>query len=141
MQRVARQSEVWRFRAEETIDARAHALRPDVLMLDPASMQRLPDFGALHSEAGQQLVDEVPSDWLNDSWKVAFSGRWKGAEDIMRLEGRGVVMSCRHILRNSKALNKHHLLLSDNLGLVLAVGKGARPKWPAKHHLSGNRSA
>ncbi len=124
VQSVARQAEVWHFRAEATIDARANALRPDVLKLDPASLQRLPDYGALHSEAGQQLLDEVLSDWLNDGWKVAIAGKWNGFEDIMRLEGRGVVMSCRHILRSTRALSKHPLLLSDNLGLVLAIGKG-----------------
>ncbi len=92
------------------------------MKLDLASLQRLPDYGALPSEAGQQLLDEVPSDWLNDGWKVAFAGKWSGPEDIIRMEGRGVVMSCRHILRSTRALSKHHLLLSDNLGLVLAIG-------------------
>ena len=75
VQAVGRLSEKWRYRAQDMVNARAHALRPDVLSLDPESFQRLPDFGALHSSEGQQLLDEVPATWLNGGWTVSFRGR------------------------------------------------------------------
>jgi hypothetical protein len=121
---AGRSAEIWRYRAEDTVNARAHALRPDILCLDPQSFARVPDMGALHSDEGQALLDEIPASWLNDGWTVSFKGKWKQAKDIMRLEGSAVVMSARHILRTRRNFDQHHLLLCDNLALVLALGKG-----------------
>ncbi len=70
------------------------------------------------------LLDEVPAPWLNGGWSTAFHGRWSGPEDIMRLEGRALVMSVRHALRSTQNLGHHLVFLCDNLALVLAVTKG-----------------
>jgi hypothetical protein len=53
---MGRQSEAWRYRVQATVNARSHALSPDILMLDPSDMTPLPDMGALHSSEGQQLL-------------------------------------------------------------------------------------
>ena len=100
---VGRQAEKWRYRAEETVNARGHALKPDILMLDLGTRGRLPDCGSLHSTSGQQLLDEVPASWLNDGWTVAFAGKWDTLQNIMRLEGHGVVLSCKRILRSASS--------------------------------------
>lgn len=57
------------------------------------------------------------------SWSLRVRGRFGRREDVMRLEGRALVIGVRHIVRNGAALG-HGTVLCDNLGLTLALGKG-----------------
>ncbi|CAK0838344.1 unnamed protein product [Prorocentrum cordatum] len=59
-----------------------------------------------------------------EDWKVCFYGRFNRAADIVILEGEALVMGVRHFVRNTANHGRRLLLLCDNMGLVLASGKG-----------------
>eukprot|EP00973_Karenia_brevis_P064060 8902369-Karenia_brevis.AAC.1 len=69
--------------------------------------------------------EEIPAGLLkNDSWRSVFSARMYKPENIIMLEGRATLAALRHKARASHCFRHKHLLLGDNLGLVLALEKG-----------------
>ena len=67
---------------------------------------------------------ESPSELTKREWGVAISGCWYWQEDILRTEGRAAVLGARHLLHRGPWTPRRFLVLSDNLPLVLAAGKG-----------------
>ena len=121
---IGRVVEKWRFRAEDSVQARAHTMGVDVLVLNPVDMTRLPDQGPLLNENGEQLLEEVPLGLMAGGWQTVLMVQWQREENTLRTEGRACLMAARHALRSVDRLCCRHLLISDNLALVLAFGKG-----------------
>ncbi|CAK0845134.1 unnamed protein product, partial [Prorocentrum cordatum] len=74
--------------------------------------------------------DEVPPHFIRGpAWGSVAAVYIKGRADILALEGEALVLGHRHLLRSTSAFGSRFLILSDNLPLVLSVGKGrARSK-------------
>ena len=69
---------------------------------------------------------EVPSFMLEaEGFRVAMSGRWKHLHEHITLkEARTLTLAVRRLSRASQNHGKKHLVLVDNLGLALSIGKG-----------------
>jgi hypothetical protein len=69
---------------------------------------------------------EVPVSCVGNfnTWRTVASRRLKFDESISIKEGRGVVLGVKHILRDTNASHKRHLMLVDNFGVALALCKG-----------------
>ena len=107
--------------------ARRHALRPDILDLDLSTLEASPARreATLERPWDERLLDEVPASSVAASpWQVCMLGEFHTQEDIMRKEGRALVMAIRHLLRTRSNRHRHSLFLVDNLALALAVAKG-----------------
>ena len=71
------------------------------------------------------LFPEVPATFMKPChWHSRFKGGWKDREHITALEGRTAVLTIRHIARSSGKVGQRHLILGDNLGVILALSKG-----------------
>ncbi|CAK0909111.1 unnamed protein product, partial [Prorocentrum cordatum] len=97
-------SEKWRFKTLDFLGARASAL----------GLKEEQKF----YEIGKSILGS------QEDWKVCFYGRFNRAADIVILEGEALVMGVRHFVRNTANHGRRLLLLCDNMGLVLASGKG-----------------
>ncbi|CAK0816959.1 unnamed protein product, partial [Prorocentrum cordatum] len=75
-------------------------------------------------ESNLWKVPEVEEELYGGRWQVVSSGGRARAEKIIVLEGRALVHSLRHALRDSKSFGKRILFLCDNMGLVCAMEKG-----------------
>ncbi|CAK0894772.1 unnamed protein product [Prorocentrum cordatum] len=68
---------------------------------------------------------EVPHSVLSEeAWTEVFAAPFHVSESITVLEGRASNAASRHILGSTRAFNKRHLKLGDNLGTVLALSRG-----------------
>ncbi|CAK0835229.1 unnamed protein product [Prorocentrum cordatum] len=68
---------------------------------------------------------EVPHSVLSEeAWTEVFAAPFHVSESITVLEGRAINAASRRILRSTRAFNKRHLKLGDNLGTVLAPSRG-----------------
>ncbi|CAK0806316.1 unnamed protein product, partial [Prorocentrum cordatum] len=136
---AGRHGERWRFR-------RATASRPrdclfeqsdpptaDTAKVEPiAEFVASPEVGPVASpevavedpEGNLWKVPEVEEELYGGRWQVVSSGGWARSEKIIVLEGRALVHSLRHALRDSKSFGKRILFLCDNMGLVCAMEKG-----------------
>ena len=154
---IGRISEKWRFDVEDCAHAREAALNaaarereeaiglglslsaadgifPRPLRAPPpadeasATRRRVSDFNHVPSKAIGNFKD----------WSVRVSGRWTKEEDIMRLEGRALVMGYRHVLRNTSMLGTHVTALCDNLGAHCSGLQRARSRVRVKSNVPGN---
>ncbi|CAK0810560.1 unnamed protein product, partial [Prorocentrum cordatum] len=82
------------------------------------------DFEGVSTEGERWKVQEVSGELYGGRWQVVSSGGWARVENIVVLEGRAIVHSLRHALRDSKSFGRRLLFLSDNMGLVCALQKG-----------------
>ncbi|CAK0867888.1 unnamed protein product [Prorocentrum cordatum] len=136
---AGRYGERWRFR-------RATASRPrdclfeqsDPPTADTAKVEPIADFvvspevehvvspeeAVEDPEGNLWKVPEVEEKLYGGRWQVVSSGGWARSEKIIVLEGRALVHSLRHALRDSKSFGKRILFLCDNMGLVCAMEKG-----------------
>ena len=134
---LGRTSERWRFRTEDAIAARQHALRQvpaDLLHRCPDTVRAMqlhsPDVCIMNEPAPaasekEGAFMEVPAALLLDeAWHVCFWGQWRESLNILRGEGRAAIMCARHALRSAHELGRRHTVLCDNLPLVLALSKG-----------------
>ena len=124
---IGRCDERWRFRADDAIDARVHALRPDILNMDVETLSLYPSIRLPSAELpwGEHLLDEVPARTIASlEWKTCLAGKWEPGLQILRTEGKALVMSVRHALRNTCNLGTHLLFLVDNLPLAPSCAKG-----------------
>ena len=130
---IGRADECWRFRAEDYVNSRARALRPDVLALDVEMLSRDRTYSAADDNRPweEELLAEVPAATIAAiDWSTCLSRTWKSDIQILRSEGKALFMSARHALRSSSNHCKHLLLLSDSVPLVLAATKGrANSHW------------
>ncbi|CAK0841243.1 unnamed protein product, partial [Prorocentrum cordatum] len=144
--RACAQAERWRYRVSEAVSARAHALGlsecPPAASLSCAGKSSCPPsgtplartpppasdfdraFGDMYS--GTVSFEQITSEHVGsfESWQLRVKGRFNRAENIIRLEGHGLVIGIRHHLRAVSRRGRKLLMLCDNLGLVLALGKG-----------------
>ncbi|CAK0856032.1 unnamed protein product [Prorocentrum cordatum] len=144
-------SEKWRFKTLDFLGARASALGLKDDPRDAAAQNHPPPvkhhhvppsgMGAYVNEPSsstppphryvitgeeEQKFFEIGKSILGsqEDWKVCFYGRFNRAADIVILEGEALVMGVRHFVRNTANHGRRLLLLCDNMGLVLASGKG-----------------
>ncbi|CAK0886276.1 unnamed protein product, partial [Prorocentrum cordatum] len=71
-----------------------------------------------------ERFEDVPIDMVRGEWRVASSGGWERSESIATLEGRSLVHALRYDLRDSHAVGRRILLLTDSMTATLALGKG-----------------
>ena len=118
VRRAAARGEKWRYHVEDAIAARAHALKLE----SPQA-----EDGKRTVRKGDTNFEQVPSTILGDTgsdWQLRVRGRFAKAEDILRLEGRALIVGVRHLLRNTQLRGHRLLFLNDNMALTLALGKG-----------------
>ncbi|CAK9098379.1 unnamed protein product [Durusdinium trenchii] len=118
--------ERWRFKGRNPANRpRQTALEGLDPFVDVASVKPVGPVVEDPFELDNQFPD-VPKALLdNTDWSLRFSQRMVYSEHITLLEGRGIVASLRHKFRSTGQFHQHHVHLSDNLGMVLAVDKGA----------------
>ena len=74
---------------------------------------------------------EVPREALQGpQWKQVVSARVHVKEAITIVEGRASNMTSRHIMRAQGSFGLRHLRFGDNLGTVLALGRGRCSSYP-----------
>ena len=117
--------ERWRFKGRNPANRpRQTALEGLDPFVDVASVKPVGPVVEDPFELDNQFPD-VPKALLdNTDWSLRFSQRMVYSEHITLLEGRGIVASLRHKFRSTGQFHQHHVHLSDNLGMVLAVDKG-----------------
>ncbi len=122
------QSERWRFRCEDAVDARAHAAKTAGVtdLKSWASSLSHADLTHVVEELSQgDQFHEVPRDILHQNdWSVAWSRPWKHEDNILHTEALALVWSFEHSLRANRNFGKRLLLLCDNMPLTLSVTKG-----------------
>ena len=93
----------------------------------PSSARALKASGAVpgvHDESVDVFV-EVPGDFITEKvWKVTAARRWKKPDKIHLLEGQALSWAVRRVARNVGHHHHRYLVLSDNMSVVCAVGKG-----------------
>ncbi|CAE7422123.1 unnamed protein product [Symbiodinium natans] len=122
-------SERWRFRFEDALRARDHALNQDdgeAFKPGESGIGSIRDCSLGISSFIRDLgFDEVPKKVLQkDAWTVVWSRPWKFEANILHTEARALVWSAEHLLRSNRNLCKRLVCLSDNLPLVLSATKG-----------------
>ena len=126
---IGRVSERWRFNTEDAIHARKHAMQQasetKAVGLDTSDiLDASLDDQLLRTISTFEAVPEHITSNDQKQWVTIQSRRWKFQEDIMRTEGRALVWAVRRKARSTKSRGKRHLILCDNLCLVLALAKG-----------------
>lgn len=134
IQAVGSQSERWRFRFEDAVDARRHAAKTGGFkelsksqcnggyaeVCKDEHVNHIFDEGFNNS-----IFDEVPHALLNpNDWSVVWSHPWKHQDNILHTEALALVWSIEHALRANRNFGKRILFLADNLPLTLSVCKG-----------------
>ena len=77
------------------------------------------------SEEGRPEFPEVPKEQLAATvWSVVRSQKWHRHSNILNLEGSAVLWGVRHLCKSQTSQFHRHLILSDNLAVVAAIGKG-----------------
>lgn len=151
IRKVGQVNESWRFDADDFVAARRQALDEarqlaiSNLMMGTPLAERVadpaPSLGevqvrelteplggvddlALAVERGR--FEAVPVELVANfsDWYPVVSGRWLREVPIIRGEGRALICAVRHALRSREAHGRRMLVLSDNLGLTLAIAKG-----------------
>ena len=68
---------------------------------------------------------EIPESLLKEAaWKTCFAAPFATPEHITVLESRGSVSAARRIARGSYGSRRRHLVLVDDLVLMLGLGRG-----------------
>ncbi|CAK0846282.1 unnamed protein product [Prorocentrum cordatum] len=81
------------------------------------------------SEAPEDLevnpgFDEIPEAFMDpDKWHEVFAMRFRKEEAIPILEGRASLLGIQHYMRSSRSFGKRLLLVGDQLGNTLAIGR------------------
>ena len=110
---AARRSERWRYSVDMAISARQFAFdQHDGIGADAPLPPR--GFAGLSEEMLFPM----------DAWKEVLFGRWSRDENILRLEGRALLIGLRRRLRALRSRGSLMLFLCDNLSLTLALTKG-----------------
>ena len=125
------QCERWRFRFEDAVQARKHALLATGGN-EPAVEGSSDTDQSFSSFIIDQGFNEIPDHLLiSKDWTVVWSRPWKFRANILNTEARALLWSVEHLLRANRNLSKRLLCFSDNMPLVLGCVKG-RAK---SHHL------
>ena len=147
---IGRVAESWRYDVNEYISARERALADDQevrereAILGVSAVSRRGAFRTRPPTAPEGGLEEVedavrsPSfaqvpRWVtkrdgehcgSGSWGIVLRGRYSRRCDILRGEGKALVLGVRHALRAQRSRGRHILMLTDNLSLALGVQKG-----------------
>ncbi|CAK0896163.1 unnamed protein product, partial [Prorocentrum cordatum] len=143
---AGRVAEKWRYKVEGGAQARARTVgvseETDAAAADlgyPPSFDSSdnanvgPGGKGAQDELGRSVLDprppvdfeEVPAHFIRESaWGSVAAVFVDGQADILALEGGALVLGYRHLLRSTSSFGSRFLVLSDNLPLVLSVGKG-----------------
>ena len=113
IEECGRISEKWRYRAEETIRAREHALDIRDPSVEAQIMARTRGF----NEVPPELSDP-------EGWRIFLASRVRTGPGILELEGVALHSAVKHALRRVDSFCTRQLCLLDNMSLTLAVGKG-----------------
>ena len=151
IRRVGQVSESWRFDAEDFVAARRQALDEakrlaitNLMMGTPVAERLFDPVPSLAEVQVRELTEPlggaddlvlaadrgrfeaVPVELVGNfsDWYPVVSGRWRREVPIIRGEGRALICAVRHALRSREAHGRRLLVLSDNLGLTLAIAKG-----------------
>ena len=137
VKQIGGQTERWRFRFQDAMQARKRALEDSCNSLEhhknecisqAASLSERPSPPHGHSTSAfivDQGFHDIPIDVLNPKdWQVVWSRPWKYRANILNTEARALTWSIEHLLRANRCINKRLLCLSDNMPLVLGCGKG-----------------
>ena len=116
VQRLACQAERWRYNVMDAITARCHMLGVEA----PRA------YGTRVARRGESdfLAVTAADVGAFDDWGLKVKGRWRLQDNIMRTEGRAVILAVRHHLRRVSSQCHRLVVLCDNLSVVLALGKG-----------------
>ncbi|CAK0846173.1 unnamed protein product [Prorocentrum cordatum] len=142
---TGRVAEKWRYKVEGGAQARARAVGASEetdaaadlgypLSFDSSDNANVgPGGEGAQDELGRSALDprppvdfeEVPAHFIRESaWGSVAAVFVDGQANILALEGGALVLGYRHLLRSTSSFGSRFLALSDNLPLVLSVGKG-----------------
>ena len=82
------------------------------------------DFELAQAQRECAPVCELEPEFLDRCWKRVESHAWGRPEPIPVLEGRAIVWLVQHLARSQKNHGKRHLIISDSMTTLLALGKG-----------------
>ncbi|CAK0857379.1 unnamed protein product, partial [Prorocentrum cordatum] len=117
--------------SEETDAAADLGYPPSLDSSDNANVN--PGGKGAQDELGRSVLDprppvdfeEVPAHFIRESaWGSVAAVFVDGQANILALEGEALVLGYRHLLRSTSSFGPRFFALSDNLPLVLSVGKG-----------------
>ncbi|CAK0792247.1 unnamed protein product, partial [Prorocentrum cordatum] len=108
---TARVRERWRYHVEGALHAREFAFAA-------RDTSGAPSDGMSFATVDSDVVFPM------ETWRNVTFGRWCREENILRLEGRALALGVRHKMRALRSRGHLHLMLNDNLSLVLGVEKG-----------------
>ncbi|CAK0881152.1 unnamed protein product [Prorocentrum cordatum] len=108
---TARVRERWRYHVEGALHAREFAFAA-------RDTSEAPFDGMSFATVSSDVVFPM------ETWRNVTFGRWCREENILRLEGRALALGVRHKMRALRSRGHLHLMLNDNLSLVLGVEKG-----------------
>ncbi|CAK0903327.1 unnamed protein product [Prorocentrum cordatum] len=124
-------SERWRFLGDNKVLSRAWAAGSDDDGIMTKPLESSKDFQQFvgdeeaNNEARTRAAGRLPEAVREEGWAVVGSHKWGSPPDnIVEGEARAIAFGVKHICRSTKAFDCHHLLLSDSLSSVLALGKG-----------------
>eukprot|EP00959_Pyramimonas_sp_CCMP1952_P433529 9078453-Pyramimonas_sp.AAC.1 len=124
-------SERWRFLGDNKVLSRAWAAgsSEDEIITKPLEsskdFQKFVGDEEASKEARTRAAGRLPEAVREEGWAVVGSHKWGSPpENIVEGEARAIAFGVKHICRSTKAFECHHLLLSDSLSSVLALGKG-----------------
>ncbi|CAK0823926.1 unnamed protein product, partial [Prorocentrum cordatum] len=119
VQRLACQAERWRYNVMDAITAWCHMLGAEAPMARCSRAARKGDSDFLAATAADIGAF--------DDCGLKVKGRLRIQDNVMRAEGRAVILAVRHHLRRVSAQCHRLVVLCDNLSVVLALGKGRPP--------------
>ncbi|CAK0857017.1 unnamed protein product [Prorocentrum cordatum] len=124
-------SERWRFLGDSKALSRAWAAGPSEDEIITKPLESSKDFQQFvgdeeaSKEARTRAAGRLPEAVREEGWAVVGSHKWGSPPgNIVEGEARAIAFGVKHICRSTKAFECHHLLLSDSLSSVLALGKG-----------------
>ena len=109
--KLCRVDERWRFRD----DAKRGSARSEALASEELE----------GPEVWEKGFRPLPFSVMRDSsWRHMFFSAFSDQRPIHLKEAHSSIASLKHSLRCRHSFNRHHLLLSDNMSVCLALGKG-----------------
>eukprot|EP00973_Karenia_brevis_P079745 11065387-Karenia_brevis.AAC.1 len=115
IQEIGRIDECWRYADPDGVLAREHAFNTS------SEANAAVDFSADYIESNNDGgFHEVPRYILSyEDWEHVYSGRNPWDKSIHEKEGDALLWTVKHLLRAHRNWKCRHLILGDNLGLML----------------------
>ena len=130
---IASWDERWRFKLASgaALAPRVTGLREMDPLLDVETVAPAVR-GEVHGEVEiDYTFPEVMSKALGpEIWKLGWASRFKHAEPVHLLEGRGTLSAVKHVTRDSRRHGRRVLVLGDSMCCTLAFSKGRCTSHP-----------